>query len=87
MEHTFQAGVQTMLHAGLLDPDAARKDLLARGPNLNEGSSLVTRARKTNVEEGDLMRFLADLIGAFPYLGANGLKDRTGLEEHRYDAA
>jgi hypothetical protein len=87
MEPTFQAAVQTMLHDGFLDADAAQESLLAVGPALSEGSQLHARARAANEEESALMVFLSRLIGEFPYLGADGLKDRTGLEDHRYDAA
>lgn len=30
-------------------------------------------------------RFIVERLSAYPLLGANGLKDRTGLMEHRYD--
>jgi hypothetical protein len=86
-EHTFQAAIQTMLHDGLLDRDAAQENLLAKGSGLSEISKLFGRAVAANEEEAPLMSFLAELIREFPYLGVDGLKDRTGLDEHRYDAA
>ena len=36
---------------------------------------------------GDLLEFLVTILGEFPFHGYGGLKDRTGLMEHRYDAA
>lgn len=87
MEPTFQAAIQTMLHDGLLNPEAAQHNLLAIGAGLEQDSELYLRARSANEEETALMTFLTELIEEFSYLGADGLKDRTGLEDHRYDAA
>jgi hypothetical protein len=33
-----------------------------------------------------LVEFLVTVLGKIPFLGYRGLKDRTGLLEHRYDA-
>lgn len=87
MERTFQAAVQTMLHDSLLDSAAAQSNMLTMGAGLGDGSELIIRAAAANSAEGPLMGFLVKLIREFPYLGANGLKDRTALEDHRYDAA
>ena len=42
--------------------------------------------KKANEREGDLMRFLSELLAKIPVYGSGGLKARTGLLEYRYDA-
>jgi hypothetical protein len=39
------------------------------------------------VDDASLVEMLAVEMAALPLTGGNGLKDRTGLLEHRYDAA
>ena len=38
-------------------------------------------------DDAALIEMLAVEMAAIPLTGGNGLKDRTGLLEHRYDAA
>jgi hypothetical protein len=38
-------------------------------------------------EDENLVQMLANELAVIPLSGSNGLKDRTGLLEHRYDAA
>lgn len=47
---------------------------------------LAERVRYANKEEVDLMEALHAIAAEYPLEGANGLKDRSGLLEHRYDA-
>ncbi|WP_425228548.1 ABC-three component system middle component 5 [Sphingomonas sp.] len=79
----FEAAVQTMISRGLakvggasgkltLDPEAVPAEMLAL-------------ARGRNDEEPDLMSLLASLGAEYPSQGPNGLKDRSGLAEFRYD--
>jgi hypothetical protein len=43
------------------------------------------RIKQINTNEADLMKALGTIAG-YALDGTNGLKDRTGLLEHRYDA-
>jgi hypothetical protein len=47
---------------------------------------LIERIEHTNTDEADLMRALGTIAAGYALDGTNGLKDRTGLLEHRYDA-
>jgi hypothetical protein len=47
---------------------------------------LVNRVRETNADQQDLMDFLLILARDYNLAGENGLKHRSGLGEHRYDA-
>lgn len=86
MEPTFQAALQTMIHERLVDQEEATHDLLRLGSGVPRDSSLVARALEANSSESELVNFLSKLIRSFDYTGPNGLKARTALEEHRYDA-
>jgi ABC-three component (ABC-3C) system Middle Component 5 len=48
--------------------------------------ALVARVSSANVREPKLMEAISALGSEYPLLGQNGLKDRTGLLEYRYDA-
>jgi len=49
-------------------------------------SELVARVHAANATERRLMEAIAALGSEYALLGHNGLKDRTGLLEYRYDA-
>jgi hypothetical protein len=48
--------------------------------------ALVARVSSANAREPQLMEAISALGSEYPLLGQNGLKDRTGLLEYRYDA-
>lgn len=47
---------------------------------------LAARVTEANTEEADLVSFLGVLAREYHLLGNDGLKSRSGLMEHRYDA-
>jgi hypothetical protein len=47
---------------------------------------LAEKIRQANAEEAALIEALGAFAAGYPLEGAGGLKDRTGLLEHRYDA-
>lgn len=53
--------------------------------NIEIPSDLESRISQRNTEQEDLMEFLRTL-GTYELMGGDGLKARTGLLEHRYDA-
>lgn len=46
---------------------------------------LKSTIEKKNIRDAELMTILAHELATLPLLGKNGLKDRTGLMEFRYD--
>ena len=79
------AAIQTLVGSGSFDADAYETGTL----KLDEAAvseSLMKRAGALNDEQAALVGLLRDLINAVPLEGENGLKHRTGLGEHRYDA-
>jgi hypothetical protein len=48
--------------------------------------ALVERVSKANSKQQNLMQIIQALSSEYPLLGKDGLKDRTGLLEYRYDA-
>lgn len=84
MEPSFDAALQTLIAKGLvIRSDGEMYELLAE----NVPVTLLDIARHRNAAESDLIEVLIEVGTSFPSLGANGLKDRTGLAEYRYDAA
>ena len=47
---------------------------------------LIESASKRNASEAELVSFLIEGLGSIQFGGREGLKDRTGLMEFRYDA-
>jgi hypothetical protein len=52
----------------------------------SEPEELANRVEAVNEQEADLIAFLGVLASEYGLTGANGLKDRTNLLDHRYDA-
>ncbi|AMX95904.1 MULTISPECIES: ABC-three component system middle component 5 [Mesorhizobium] len=79
------AAIQTLAAKSLVSVDAlAQKEVRATGSTIPR--SLAERVAEINESQSDLMDFLATLASDYPLQGDNGLKARTGLLEHRYDA-
>lgn len=78
------AAIQTLVMQGILDGDAfgMGQVLLVEGLIPEKLSSKIDAI---NGAQADLMKFLFDDLDAIPFEGLNGLKDRTGLGEFRYD--
>jgi hypothetical protein len=79
------AAMQTLLGNGTLDRDAFDAGAIALDA-MAVSERLLGRARALNTGQVNLVGLIRDLIGAVPLEGENGLKHRTGLGEHRYDA-
>lgn len=79
------AAIQTLVANGVFDADAYEAGTLKLDID-SVSEALLGRARTLNEEQGSLTSLIRDLIGAVPLEGENGLKHRTGLGEHRYDA-
>ena len=85
MEPMQMAAFQTLATSGLIDPSAL---LVGRVEvtDLPLPAGLEDRIEAANREDEALMDCLGVLASEYTLAGANGLKDRTGLLEHRYDA-
>lgn len=78
------AAIQTLVMQGILDGDAFGMGQV----RLVEGvlpNNLLSKIDAANAAQADLMKFLFNDLDAIPFDGLNGLKDRTGLGEFRYD--
>lgn len=79
------AAIQTLLGNGSLDHDAFEAGTIALDMQ-SVSERLLARARALNIEQNALSGLVRDLVAAVPLEGEDGLKHRTGLGEHRYDA-
>jgi hypothetical protein len=79
------AAMQTLLGNSSLDNDAFEAGTIALDLD-SVSERLLERARALNLEWQSLVELIRDMIAAVPLEGVQGLKHRTGLGEHRYDA-
>ncbi|MCL4677210.1 MAG: hypothetical protein KJ017_01295 [Alphaproteobacteria bacterium] len=85
MEPFQRAAVTSLVNAGFLSADAWHCNQIEFvGGNLT--SELEMRCSELNVSMRDVINVLCSIKERYPLLGRNGLKDRTGLLEYRYDA-
>ena len=79
------AAVDTLGSRAFLDADRLRYSWVS--PTANALPPAVQlRVEQINREEADLMEFLGILATQYILSGTDGLKSRTNLMEHRYDA-
>lgn len=77
------AALQTMAQDGVVDPENLRNGVV-KFKTFSLPSELKERIDNRNEEEADKMTII-DVLSTYPLLGADGLKGRTSLLEHRYD--
>lgn len=84
--HPMQtAAMETLGARGLIsEPDLQRGVISATGSTLP--STLDERLSVRNAEQSELVAALVAIATGYELLGPNGLKARTGLLDHRYDA-
>ena len=83
MQPSFDAAYQTLQSRGIVtisEPDTAVRLNLSALPEI-----LLVLANAKNEEEGALMTLLQGIATEYKTAGPNGLKDRSGLQEYRYD--
>lgn len=76
---------ETLAAHGIIDPDAYRQGMVMIGDNLPP-DQLADRVEELNTQQAEFIKVLNTLCSDYALLGADGLKQRTGLMEHRYDA-
>jgi len=79
------AALDTLALRGFFSNDALNEGW-AKSENQPVPPELIGRVQATNAEEADLLTALRTIATGYQLEGVNGLKDRTGLLEHRYDA-
>ena len=82
MGSSFDAALQTLSVRGLVDVNAFAHVTLRADQVPKELADLI---REQNEEEKNLMSVLTAIASEFATAGSNGLKDRSGLAEYRYD--
>lgn len=85
MEPFQRAAVSSLVHSGVLSVDAWRNNQI-EFLNVDLPPQLVNRCLSLNNSMPDVIEILCGLRERYPLLGHNGLKNRTGLLEFRYDA-
>lgn len=84
MEFTFQAALETLISTGLLTEfEAETGRLEIRHEAMSR--TLKELALERNDQQKSLITFLVSLGSELRFFGPNGLKDRSGLLEYRYD--
>lgn len=84
MNPIFQAAVSTLAAARYLNPDRMKQGFLQR-TEMSLPPDLQTVIRKYVARAPEIREFIAKDLTAIPLLGSDGLKDRSGLLEYRYD--
>ena len=76
---------ETLAAQGIIDPDAYCQGMVMKGEILPP-HQLAERIEELNVQQAKFINVLDTLCRDYALLGADGLKQRSGLMEHRYDA-
>ena len=79
------AALETLALRGILSNDALEEGWVEQGDKA-ASPELGDRVKAANATEEDLIAALRAIAVDYQLEGANGLKHRTGLLEHRYDA-
>src|ERR1700730_4205097 len=83
MEAMQIAALDTLASQNLIDPERWKLgEVLATADPIP--SALAPRIEAANERDEELEGFLGILASEYPLQGTNGLKDRTGLMEHRH---
>lgn len=86
MEEIQRASLSTLSEEGFIEADAFL-DGRVKFSDKEIPSSLFPRLEKLAEEDKDFLDALRTLVSDYSLTGASGLKRRSGLLEHRYDAA
>jgi hypothetical protein len=84
MEPIQNAALNTLAANGFIDPDRLLLGEV-RVTDVPIPDDIASRVNAANKNQVELMEFLGLLASDYNLLGPDGLKDRTGLLEYRYD--
>ena len=85
MSHIQSVALDTLSTKRLIDPQQHRLGTVVYVPG-SIPSALSDRIDQLHIEQEELIRLLTILALEYDLLGPDGLKGRSGLMEHRYDA-
>lgn len=85
MQPMQMAALATLARQGFIDQDALDRGLVAR-TEAEPGAELSERIAMLNAEHPILVEVLTALMTAYKTVGPDGIKRRSSLIEHRYDA-
>ena len=75
---------ETLAAKGVIDPDAFQQRMFMPG-EVGLPEPLRDRVAEINLEERDVVQMLKTMCATNPLLGPDGIKERSGLMEYRYD--
>ena len=84
MELPHRTAVESLVRLEWMMPDE-ETGRISFNDELTIQAPLAVRVDEINREQSDLMNVLETLACEYEFLGADGLKGRTGLMEYRYD--
>ena len=84
MRPIFHAATSCLVAAGFLDAEKLKIGVITRGPSALP-EDLVVAVTNFLKRHSSVREFVIRELTTIPLLGSNGLKDRTGLMEYRYD--
>lgn len=79
------AALRCLTASGHIERQAMEAGFVVRG-EANLAEDLVAHLASYRSEREPVATFVLAELAGWPLLGSNGLKDRSGLMEHRYDA-
>lgn len=79
------AALDTLAQRGLLDLEQYKRGIIAPTASALP-APLLAKIEDANLQQRDLIEFLTALATEYELLGPNGLKYRSGLLDHAYDA-
>jgi len=85
MEKTQRAAMGALLSSNFFDSEQFLSGILVEGLS-QETQPLSIRLDEANKADSRLLGAIHSLVTEYDLLGADGIKARTGLMEHRYDA-
>lgn len=86
MKPIFDAAVGLLYSSSVIDRDLFKQGLLRTSDTQPNTAALLDAAREQNERDKELINFLVNSLGRIKLTGPDGLKDRTGLLEFKYDA-
>lgn len=76
--------IEILVTKNILNIAKIKIDIISLNPNIDIPFFLLQQIEAKNYENYNLLEFLTKL-STLPFYGEDGLKDRTGLMEYRYD--
>lgn len=86
LRHVQEAALRCLTASGHLDRGAMEAGFVVRG-DAGLAEDLATHLAGYRADREPVATFILEDLAAWPLLGANGIKDRSRLMEHRYDVA